>query len=162
MSREVIYERGARTLLGSWEEYARGAAGAELRRLPGVAVGVFPNELEGAIYNNALLARDLEGAKGVEALDAMEAAYAHAGVDAYAAWVHESDAAMLADIDRRGYALDETSRAMGMALADIRTPRPQVELGPPDWFDYLRLLGVPPDFLAHADRSALPGRWPTC
>jgi ribosomal protein S18 acetylase RimI-like enzyme len=149
-----LYHRGAQTLLGSWDEYARGSAGAELQRLPGVAAGVFPNEPERAVYNNALLERDLDAGERTEALDAMEAAYAHADVDAYAAWVHESDVAMRADLERRGYTLDETTRAMGMALDDIRVPRPQIELGPPDWFEYLRIVGVPPEFLAHADRAA--------
>jgi hypothetical protein len=45
-----LYRRGVDTLLGSWEEYARGAADAELRRLPGVAVAVFPNEPERSVY----------------------------------------------------------------------------------------------------------------
>src|SRR5205085_7998993 len=31
-----LYRRGTATLLASWEEYARGAAGAEVRRFPGV------------------------------------------------------------------------------------------------------------------------------
>jgi ribosomal protein S18 acetylase RimI-like enzyme len=149
-----LYERGAQTLVGSWEEYARGATGAELRRSPGVAAAVFPNEPERAVYNNALFEGDLSAAERAEAGDAMEAAYAAAGVEGHAAWVHESDRAMRADLERRGYVLDETTRAMGMALDDIRVPRPRIELGPSDWFDYLRLVGVPRHFLARADRAA--------
>ena len=84
----------------------------------------------------------------------MEAAYAAAGVTRFAGWVHESDKAMRADIERRGYALDTWTRAMGMTLDDIRLPRPDIELGPPDWLEYLRILGVPPGFLNAADQAA--------
>jgi hypothetical protein len=51
-----LYARGSATLLASREEYARGAT---MRRLPGVATAVFPNEPERAVYNNALLGRGL-------------------------------------------------------------------------------------------------------
>jgi GNAT superfamily N-acetyltransferase len=43
---------------------------------------------------------------------------------------------------------------MGMTLDDIRLPRPELDLGPPDWAEYLRLLGVPRDFLSRADPAA--------
>ena len=46
----------------------------------------------------------------------MEDAYESAGVTRFAAWVHESDEAMRSDLERRGYALDEVTRAMGMTL----------------------------------------------
>ena len=39
---DQLYIRGASTLLASWEEYARGSAGAALRRLNGVSAAVFP------------------------------------------------------------------------------------------------------------------------
>jgi ribosomal protein S18 acetylase RimI-like enzyme len=149
-----LYARGSATLLASWEEYARGASGATMRRLPGVATAVFPNEPERAVYNNALLDRGLGAGERGEAIDAMEAAYAAAGVTRFAAWVHESDEAMRIDLDRRGYTLDTTTRAMGMAVDDIRLPRPEIELGPPDWSEYLRIVGVPPDFLSGADPAA--------
>lgn len=149
-----LYLRGARTLLASWEEYARGATGAVVDRLPGVGVAVFPNEPERAAYNNALLERDLAVAERTHALDAMEAAYAAAGVGCFAAWVHESDHAMRFDLERRGYTLHQSTRAMGMVLGDVRLPRPQIELGPADWFEYLRIIGVSPGFLSGADRAA--------
>jgi ribosomal protein S18 acetylase RimI-like enzyme len=142
-----LYGRGARTLLASWEEYARGAVAARVVRAPGVAAAVFPEGPERAVYNNALLGL---GA----AIDAMEEIYAEAGVDRFAAWVHESDATLRRDLERRGYSVDETTRAMGMGLGDVRLPRPEIDLGPPDWFEYLRIVGVPPAFLAGADRDA--------
>ena len=149
-----LYLRGAETLLGSWEEYARGATSAAVQRFPGVATAVFPNEPERAVYNNALLERDLTTAERTDALDVMEATYAAAGVTRFAAWVHERDQALRGDLQRRGYTLDSSTRAMGMALDEIRLPRPQLDLGPPDWLEYLRILGVPPDFLSGADPAA--------
>jgi ribosomal protein S18 acetylase RimI-like enzyme len=146
-----LYRDGAATLLASWEEYARGAVGASLQRLPGVAAAVFPNEPERGVYNNALLERDLVDSERGGALDAMEAAYAAAGVARFAAWVHESDQALRADLERRGYTLDTTTRAMGVELEYVCVPRPEIGLGSADWPEYLRLVGVPPGFLSRAD-----------
>jgi ribosomal protein S18 acetylase RimI-like enzyme len=149
-----LWVRGAATLLASWEEYARGSAGAALRRLDGVVAAVFPSDPERAVYNNALLDRDLGPTQRAAAVDAMEAAYDAAGVARFAAWVHESDEGMRAEVSSRGYALDESNRAMGMVLADISLALPEVELGPPDWAEYLRILGVPAGLLSGADPSA--------
>lgn len=85
----------------------------------------------------------------------MEATYAVAGVTHFAAWVRESDEAMRTDLERRGYSVDGSTRAMGMTLDGIRSPRPEVDLGPPDWFEYLRILGVPPDLLSGAGHAAV-------
>jgi ribosomal protein S18 acetylase RimI-like enzyme len=142
-----LYRRGAATLLASWEEYARGASGAEVKRLSVLAAAVFPNEPERAVYNNALLERR-------EGIEAMEGLYAAAGVTRFAAWVHESDSALGAELERRGYKLDTTTRAMGMLLDELRLPRPEIELAPADWSEYLRILGVPDNFLSGADPSA--------
>jgi GNAT superfamily N-acetyltransferase len=149
-----LYHRGAETLLASWEAYARGATGAAVRRLPGVAVAVFPYEPERAVFNNALLACDLAAAARAAALAAMEAVYAAAGVTRFAAWVHEHDAPLRADLERRGYTLDTTTRAMGVAIDDIRLPPSELDLAPVDWSTYLRLLGLPAGLLAGADHAA--------
>ena len=149
-----LYRRGAATLLASWEEYARGASGAAVRRSPGVAAAVFPNEPERAVYNNALLQLELTPTERTYALDAMEAAYSAAGVTRFAAWIHESDKGMRTQLERRGYALDTWTRAMGITLDDIRLSRPNIELGPPDWSEYLRIIGVAPGFISGADQAA--------
>jgi ribosomal protein S18 acetylase RimI-like enzyme len=151
---DELYQRGAATLLASWAEYARGAAGAALHRLPGVAAAVFPNGPEREIYNNALLDRGLPAEKRASAIEAMEAAYAAAGVDRFAAWVHEGDPATGRDLERRGYTVDETTRAMGIALDDLRVSRSHVALGPATWSDYLRVLDVPPGLLTGVDHTA--------
>lgn len=148
-----LYLRGAETLVASWQEYAGGAPSASVRRFPGVAAGVFPNEPERSVYNNALLARGLSASARTDALDVMEAAYAAAGVTRFAAWVHESEEAMGREIERRGYKLDTSTRAMGMELRDVRLPRPTLDLGKAEWLQHLRIVGVPYGFLENADPS---------
>jgi ribosomal protein S18 acetylase RimI-like enzyme len=153
-----LYRRGAETALGSWAAIARGSPGAAVVRRPGVAAAVFPAEPERSIYNNALLERDLAPAARAAALDAMEAAYAAAGVARFAAWTHESDRGLRADLEARGYAIDTTTRAMGMDLADdLRMPRPELALERADWPAYLRYLerfGLPVGLLAGVDPHA--------
>lgn len=152
-----LYVRGAATLLASWEEYARGSAGAALKRLNGVSAAVFPSGPERAVYNNALLDRDLGPTERAAAVDAMEAAYNSAGVDRYAAWVYESDEGMRAELSSRGHTVEECTRAMGMSLDDISLARPASELGPLDWaeyLEYLEIVGVPAGLLSGADPSA--------
>jgi ribosomal protein S18 acetylase RimI-like enzyme len=149
-----LYRSGADTLLASWEAYAGGAGGAAVIRAPGVAAAVFPHAPERAVYNNALLDRDLAPDERAGAIEAMEAAYASAGVDRFAAWVHESDEALRGDFEARGYTLDTTTRAMGMALEDLRIAPPELELDPPEWPAYvawLESVGVPPGLLAGVD-----------
>jgi GNAT superfamily N-acetyltransferase len=155
-----LYVRGAATLLASWEEYAGGSAGAVLRRLSGVAAAVFPSDPERGIYNNALLDRDLGPPERVAAVDAMQAAYRSAGVDRYAAWVHESDEGMRAELSSRGYTIDESTRAMGMWLDDVSPAPPEADvelrlsLDWDEYLPYLRSVGVPAGLLSGADPSA--------
>src|SRR3954469_17596977 len=142
-----LYRRGEETLLACWDVIAAGSTGAAVIRMGGVAAAVFPSEPERSFYNNAVLETGLGPAARAGALDAMEAAYAAAGVTDFAAWVHESDAPMRADVAARGYAVTETTRAMGMALEDLRLPRPELDLAPPDWTAYaayLEAVGAPP------------------
>jgi ribosomal protein S18 acetylase RimI-like enzyme len=154
LSDDELYLRGVETLLASWEQYARGASGAGLQRLAGVAAAVFPEEPERGVYNNALLELDLPAPERFDAVLAMEAAYEAAGVARFAAWVHESDAPMRSHLERRGYTIDEVTRAMGMALDVIRPPRPDIELGAADFSEHLRLAGLPSGFLRRIDPSA--------
>ena len=142
-----LYARGMATLIASWAAYARGARGASVRRLPGVIAAVFPEGPERAVYNNAVLER----ADGVAA---MEAAYAEAAIDGFAAWAHETDASIRAELERHGYAIVETTRAMGMVLETASAPRADIELGPAGWADYLRVGDLPPGILAGVDPDA--------
>jgi GNAT superfamily N-acetyltransferase len=153
-----LYTRGAETAVGSWAAIAGGAPGAAIVRRAGVAAAVFPAEPERSIYNNAMLDRDLAPAKRAAALDAMEAAYAAAGVARFAAWTHESDHGMRAALEARGYAIDTMTRAMGMDLGeDLRVPRPDIALERADWGAYLRYLdgfGLPAGLLSGVDPDA--------
>jgi ribosomal protein S18 acetylase RimI-like enzyme len=152
-----LYNRGAATLLASWEEYARGSPDAGLHRLDGVAAAVFPAEPERSVYNNALLARGLGAGERAAAVNAMEAAYAGAGIERFAAWVHESDEGMRAELSGRGYAIDESTRAMGLALEDALTPKSEIGLGLLAWseyLEYLRAFGLPRGLLGGADPDA--------
>jgi ribosomal protein S18 acetylase RimI-like enzyme len=142
-----LYRRGAETLLASFEVYARGTEGASLQRLDGVSAAVFPDDPERSIYNNALLER-------ADAIGAMEDAYAGAGVKRFAAWVHDSDAALAGELERRGYVLDTSTRVMAMSLDELSAPRPELEAGAVGWAEHLRMFGLPPDLLAGADLSA--------
>jgi ribosomal protein S18 acetylase RimI-like enzyme len=135
------------TLVASWEQYAREARGASIRRLPGVAAAVFPDGPGRAVYNNAVLER-------AEAIDAMEAAYAEAGVERFAAWVHEGDSAVRAAIERRGYTVVEATRAMGTALAGIVPPPGEIEVSRAGWAEYLRVADLPAGLLAGVDPDA--------
>jgi len=156
-----LYARGAATLLASWEAYASGAPGAALARVDGVAVAVFPRGPERSVYNNALLERDLAPAARAAAVDAMEAAYRTAGVAGYAAWVHETDAGMRAELSERGYAVAESTRAMGMALdavaPEAAPAHPPIAVEPLAWEEYLAFLwtdGAPAGLLRDADPAA--------
>ena len=148
-----LYLRGMHTVVASWAAYAHGSPGAAVVRSPGVAAAVFPHEPARAVYNNAVLDRDLGSAERAGALAAMESAYAAAAVTRFAAWVHESDHAMIADLGARGYTLDTSTRAMGMILDEIRLPRPAIDRAPPDWSEYLRVLELPTGLLDDVDQS---------
>jgi hypothetical protein len=154
-----LYGRASATLLASWEAIARGSRGATVRRLDGVAAAVFPVAPERSVYNNALLDRDLDAVRRVRAVDAMEAAYASAGVERFAAWVHETDAPMQAELAGRGYTVAESTRAMAMSLADTVPPPAAAShavapLSWPDYVHHLETLGLPPGLLAGTDPAA--------
>jgi ribosomal protein S18 acetylase RimI-like enzyme len=84
----------------------------------------------------------------------MESAYGARDVTRFAAWVHETDEPLRSDLERRGYRVDETTRAMGMPLTDILVPPPVLELGSAGWDDFLRIFGLPERLLSGADHSA--------
>jgi ribosomal protein S18 acetylase RimI-like enzyme len=153
-----LYRRGVATLLAAWERYASAADGAAVRRLPGATAAVFPRGPESAVYNNAVLDGGLDAPAAGPAVDAVHDAYARAGVARYALWVHEGDGAARRLLRGRGYAVRETTRAMGMDLAAAVPRLPAgVDLAPADWATYLDLLtamGAPDGLLREADPAA--------
>jgi GNAT superfamily N-acetyltransferase len=148
-----LYDRGVATLLTSWEVYARGSRGAAVIRLPGAAAAVFPDEPERRLFNNAVLEREPASADRACAIAAVEETYANADVGRFAVWAHETEVATRTDLERRGYTIAESTRAMGVSLADVRVPRPEIELGPADWDEHRRTLGLPSGLLERVDRS---------
>ena len=123
VSETGLYARGVATLIATWEEIARGSAGASVQRR----------------------------SERPAAVEAMEAAYLAGGVTRFAGWVHDGDEAMQRDLKRRGYRFAEATRAMGMALDDIRLPRREIDLAPSEWSEYLWVLQLPAGLLAHVD-----------
>lgn len=150
-SDDSLYERMLATLVGSWTRIAEGTPGAEVVRVGGCAVAVFPAGPERLFYNNAVLTRGLDRNDAGEAVDEIVAAYKGADVDRYAVWAHESEEAAIAEMAGRGLHLDTTTRAMAMSLDEIALPLPDVELGPSDWYEYLRIIEVPDGTLAGVD-----------
>jgi ribosomal protein S18 acetylase RimI-like enzyme len=146
-----LYDRGARTLVASWEAYAGGSNGAAVIRSPGIAAAVFPSEPARSVYNNALVERDLGTAGRAAALDAAQSAYAAAGIERFAVWVHESDEMLRDDVVARGYALDTTTRAMGVALADLRVAPPTIDAETADLVAHARVGGLPAGLLDAVD-----------
>lgn len=149
-----LYSRGAQTLVASWEAYAGGSEGAAVIRSPGIAAALFPGEPARSVYNDALLGRDLASAERAAALDAMEGAYASAGVARFAVWVHESDEALRADVAARGYTLDTAIRAMGMALTDLRLPPREIGAEPADLVAHACVAELPAGLLDTVDDRA--------
>lgn len=150
-----LYQRGIQTLLASWDAYAGSSRNASVQRLSGVTAAMFPDGPERGVYNNAVLERSLTASERARALEAMQAAYAVAGVQCFAAWVHEADSAMQRDLAGLGYTLDEATRAMAISLDDIRLPKPELDLRPLEWSDYLRIFDLPPGLLAIGNREDL-------
>ena len=85
-----LYARGTATLIASWEEYAKGAADAFVQ-------GGWPASLppssrtspSAASTTTRFSSSTYQRKSGRDAVNAMEAASANAGVDRFAAWVHE-------------------------------------------------------------------------
>jgi ribosomal protein S18 acetylase RimI-like enzyme len=120
----------------------------------GGVIALFPTGPEWLFYNNAVLSRGLDEDAAREAAETLIARYAEAGVGRYAIWVHDSEEAGLAEMAGRGFEIDTTTRAMAMSLDEIAVPPPEVELGPPDWNEYLRIIEVPEGTLNGVDPGA--------
>jgi ribosomal protein S18 acetylase RimI-like enzyme len=151
---DSLYERMLGTLVGSWARIAEGAEGARIGQLEGGVAALFPSGPERLFYNNAVLARGLDRPGASEAVDEILAAYEGAGVDRYAVWAHESEQPAMEEMADRGLRVDVTTRAMAMSLDEIALPLPDVELGPSNWNEYLRIIEVPVGTLAGVDPTA--------
>jgi GNAT superfamily N-acetyltransferase len=148
------YRRMAAGLIAASRHFAAASEGAYILDEPGTSIALFPTPPDRAIYNNALVERGLDATGRRAALDAMEAAYAGAGIERYAAWVHDSDTPLIEDLLERGYELSETTRAMSARLDDLAGSPPTVDLVQPAWSEHLRIIEAPEGLLARLDTDA--------
>jgi GNAT superfamily N-acetyltransferase len=149
-----LYDRMAATLVASWSRCAERTAEASMEFLPGAAAAVFPTGPERAVYNNTLLARGLDRSGAAEAASAIGGAYADAGIESFAIWVHESEEHAIAALNDRGLHVEESNRAMATTLGGLPLPRPELDVGPADLREHLRVaeaLGAPEGLLAGVD-----------
>ena len=102
------------------------------------------------MFNNAVLVHGLGAHERRDAMDTLVTTYADAGITSYAAWVHETDTAMPAELTGRGFVHQETSWAMGRSL-DPATGASRADVDAGTWADYLRVLELPPGLLERAD-----------
>lgn len=113
----VLLDRSLATLVQSWHYLAGGSPGAEVIETDGAAIAIFVHSPDREFLNNAVLTRGL--ADPVPVLGEVERAYASRGIERYAVWVHESEAAVAREVVARGYELDSSTRTMAMSTADL-------------------------------------------
>lgn len=112
-----LFDRSLATLVQSWLYLASGSPGAEVIETDGAAIAIFVHSPDREFLNNAVLAR---GVADLDAtLDTIEHAYASHGVERYAVWAHESEAAVARETEARGYDYDSSTRTMAMPIADL-------------------------------------------
>lgn len=117
MRNEELFKRSVATLTESWAYLASGSPGAELIRAEDATIAAFVHRPDREFLNNAVPARrpaDI-GATIAE----IEATYARHGVERYAVWVHESDAATAAALRDRGFRFDSATRTMAMPVDEL-------------------------------------------
>jgi len=151
VSEDELYGRMAAGLVAASRHFAAASPGAFVLDEPGVSLDVFTTEPDRTIYNNALFDRGLSTAALHAAIAAMEAAYARAGVEGYAAWAHESDTRLIDDLLARGYHLSESTRAMAMRLDELTTPPRELDVIGIGWPEHVRLIEAPEGLLARFD-----------
>jgi GNAT superfamily N-acetyltransferase len=117
LTNDELFERSLATLVESWQYLAGGSPGAEVIEADGAAIAVFIHSPDREFLNNAVLRRGI-GDVGPP-LAAVEHAYASRGVERYAVWMHESEAAVAREVKARGYDHDSSTRTMAMPVADL-------------------------------------------
>jgi ribosomal protein S18 acetylase RimI-like enzyme len=155
MDRLVLYRRQVATLVASWCAYARHSAGARVVEVEGAAVCLFPAAPESTVYNNALLPRGLDSVGAARVVTAAEEVYGEAGIGRYAVWAHETEPAVVAELEVRGFRFDMSTRAMATRLDGLALDTPALELGELNWDGYVRTFGLPQGLLAGVDAPEL-------
>jgi ribosomal protein S18 acetylase RimI-like enzyme len=116
-----------------------------------MAAGLIAASRHFAAASPGAFVNGLNAAERSVAIDAMEATYRHAGIDRYAAWVHESDAPLIGDFLARGYRLSEANRAMSVRLDEVTVPRPELDVIDPGWPEHVRIIEAPEGLLPRLD-----------
>jgi ribosomal protein S18 acetylase RimI-like enzyme len=147
----ALYDRMLANLVSCWTRIAEGVPAASVERLPRVVIARFPEGPERAFYNNAVLDRGLDASAAAEAAAAALDAYEEAEVERFAIWAHESETASIDSLAGLGLRVDTTTLAMSMSLADLAGPAPEIDLVPPDWDEYLRVMELPEGTLEGVD-----------
>jgi ribosomal protein S18 acetylase RimI-like enzyme len=114
---------------------------------------VFPQKPEHAIHRNALLTGAQSPVDQRAAVDTLSTTYATDGVEHFAGWVHESDEAMCDTLRAHGFAIETSTRAMALDLADLARSRPEIAAASLPWHEYVLRFGFQDSFLAHADHD---------
>jgi hypothetical protein len=112
-----LFERSVATLIESWAYLASGSPGAEVVRAEDAAISAFVHRPDREFLNNAVL-----GARPTDlgaTIEAIEETYARHGIERFAIWVHESEAAVAAELLARGYAFDSATRTMAMPVDQL-------------------------------------------
>jgi ribosomal protein S18 acetylase RimI-like enzyme len=150
----TLYARGVRTLLASWEQYARGARGAALVRLPDATAAVFPHGPQRSVYNNALLARGLSASACARAIASAERSYAAVGVNRFAVWVHERDEVAREELERHRYTVDTVTHFMATTLGRSVARRRGPAVEPATLADHTCVAELPAGLLDLLEESA--------
>jgi GNAT superfamily N-acetyltransferase len=155
-----LFERSLATLIESWAYLASGSPGAGVQRIGDATIAVFTHRPDREFLNNAVLERspaDFEAMVGE-----VEASYDRAGIDRFAVWVHESDAATAAALRERGYGFDSATRTMAMALDGLAEGEPPPGADPLSARDPsgLELVEAPPAEFWGVDEDGLDGLVP--
>ena len=143
----------------SWRALAEGSGGSVWER-EGLLAAMVPMAPERSVFNSVFY-RD--GDALLQSLDEIAAAYAAAGVRAWTVWVPEEDAETAAALERAGHVDDAEPRDMGMALSELREPRPDPALELVERTDYAAMTaineiayGYPPGEFAAVERAVVP------
>jgi GNAT superfamily N-acetyltransferase len=136
-----LFDRSVATLVRSWAYLAAGSPGAAVIEPAGATIATFIHSPDREFLNNAVLPRGLTTLGGT--LDEIERAYRDRGIERYAVWVHESDAAVAGEIEARGYEYDSSTRTMAMAIADFaEVDTSWLDLAEPSLDEFWRIIEV--------------------
>jgi GNAT superfamily N-acetyltransferase len=99
----------------------------------GVSAAIVPNSPKRSFFNTVLYT---DAAAMVDSIDALAAAYADAGIEAWTVWVPEADREVAEALEAAGHKLDATPRAMAARLGELTPPDPDPELEIREEADY--------------------------